>query len=335
MTQRPPHAASAPAPGIPSTLRTDWLTDELAGHGGVFVSGSRVSSQRICGEDFGGLLTLRVIGHFPHEMAQRVDRTQQRGWLPSHYQLMMAFVAVELPTQDEVDAFNPGRKLLEFRQYVEKLLNSGGAARVWVSLIAFHQARGTLFGRLWVRDEALGFAGGLEDAWAYAQAINGARAPLAGDDPARVKPINRSLNDSFQNWTRSYLTGQLAINDIDALVRLPVSGSGSRTVAVLELKRSGLAGWRPYLDDVPNYMLYKAVARQAGHAIDLTVRYAYRNPARDSRAAEIHVLSSVSHDRILGFSKTVSGHDASSTVAALLTELSRMIDRAYTSTTRR
>src|SRR2546430_12686006 len=40
----------------------------------------------------------------------------------------------------------------------------------------------------------------------YAAILNKLRDPSASDEPSEVKPINSTMNDVFQRWTRTYLT---------------------------------------------------------------------------------------------------------------------------------
>ena len=61
-----------------------------------------------------------------------------------------------------------------------------------------------------------------------------------------VKPINKSVNDLFQVWSRSYLNPYCVVNDVDALVR------GEKSNKIIELKRRQAvhpkAAFSQYLD---------------------------------------------------------------------------------------
>src|ERR1041384_6200868 len=97
------------------TVRDDWLSDTLA-KARYFVSASPVTSKDYVDT---GLITLRFAAHHPAGMQRPRDLPthHRRIWLPSHYDLMMAFLAVELDSEDQIAQFQPKRKLLRLASY--------------------------------------------------------------------------------------------------------------------------------------------------------------------------------------------------------------------------
>ncbi len=254
-----------------TTRREDWLNDSLASKG-FFVSGSPVTSRRFVTD---ALLSLRFVVHFPTYMQPPEDLSQheRRLWLPSHYQVMMGFLAIELATQRQVDQFEVTSSLDGLHRRLSDLFSTP------IAIVAY-TSENTPAGipeRFWVRDRngAVQIEGLVRPA-EYGRVINERRNPLERGEP-QMKPINKTINDVFQRWTRAQLSGQLAINDLDAL-RSITSTAGNPVVLILELKRSGfdIRDWTPFLDDVPNYMLAKACARKHHDALDVTIHY---NPA--------------------------------------------------------
>ena len=73
------------------------------------------------------------------------------------------------------------------------------------------------------------------------------------------KEINKTSNDSFQNWTREHLSRNCVINDIDAI--------DLDKKIIYELKRiehSNLNIWKPFIDDSANYKALIAISEQLG-----------------------------------------------------------------------
>jgi hypothetical protein len=71
--------------------------------------------------------------------------------------------------------------------------------------------------------------------------------------PGCYKPCNRSINDVFQVWSRTYLPANSCVNDIDVL-----QFSGTKLfdgrMRLVELKRVACpATWGPYVTDRSNY----------------------------------------------------------------------------------
>ena len=235
----------------PSTARSDWFSDELARREGCFVSASETTSARFVER---GLVTVRLVGHFPPEFPPPQDAALRRQWIPPYYRLLMLFVAVEFEAQSSVDAFSPSSRLSRLRAWL------AATFAVPTAIVAFAReaTEEGLFPSLWVHDPGLVEPAAVVDPYTYADRLNRRRNPLVGDDPTQVKPINKSINDMFQRWTRAYLTGQLSINDLDAIVHLDAPSR----VFILEVKRSNVSNWTPDLNDVPNFMLMKAASRQ-------------------------------------------------------------------------
>ncbi|WP_235201209.1 hypothetical protein, partial [Pseudomonas aeruginosa] len=110
------------------------------------------------------------------------------------------------------------------------------------------------------------------------------------------KAINKSLNDVFQIFTRSLVSWQFSINDVDVLVTAPGG------VIFLELKRSSVTPWQPYLDDAANYLLMRSLTRLVPKGIDFTLRYDLDRPTE----VEVHTILGISREVIPGFRKKVS-----------------------------
>ena len=155
----------------------------------------------------------------------------------------------------------------------------------------------------------------------FASELNKRRGGRSEDEPEVIKKINKTENDVFQNFTRTMLSRQFSINDIDVLVKTP------RGIATLELKRSSKNPWSPYLDDVPNYLLLRSLSIKLSSAIDFTIHYDQDQPGE----IEIHTILSISRDSIPGFSKLISASDANSAISILLDTLKDPNVRPYSS----
>lgn len=115
--------------------------------------------------------------------------------------------------------------------------------------------------------------------------------PALTDNPGVYKRINRTVNDSFQQWTRSNLSRYLVINDFDALLL------GERATTVLELKRvqEDLMTWRPYLDDSANYATIQAICNRS----DTTFRViAYQS--NNAEHVALHEVTMAAREKIQG-----------------------------------
>ena len=305
------------------TFRNDWLNDGLA-MARFIVSACPSTSKRYLDN---GILTLRFAAHFPPNMQppNNLTQEQRRGWLPSHYQLMMGFLVVELSTQLLVDQFSPNQKLMELVEYIRRYF----LTPIAVVVISEEVSSTGMGSHFWVDDEQLNVKG-LVNPKEYAQAINNQRNPTIWDEP-QIKQINKSINDIFQRWTRAYLSGQLSINDVDAFT-LVTTSSGKKVIVICELKRSKikLKDWQPYLDDVPNYMLAKACTLKIPQSIDLTIHYSEEN----KNQVAIHLLGAVTWEGISGFRKIISGENSNDVITKIQCYISEMLDDAYTSINR-
>ena len=109
---------------------------------------------------------------------------------------------------------------------------------------------------------------------------------------AEVKEINKSTNDTFQDWGRSNLSKYLVVNDFDA-----IGSPDSKLKIVYELKRvqEDLITWRPYLDDSSNYASLKLLCERAGLRMRVI---AYQADKLDLVA--VHHIASISKESIVG-----------------------------------
>lgn len=301
------------------TERDDWLSDTLA-KAKYFVSGSPVTSKDYVDS---GLVTLRFAAHHPAgiQRPKELASDYRRIWLPSHYDLMMSFLAIELEDEEQVTQFQPKQKLLTLASYINKLFS------IPVSIVAFSSdTPGKLNERFWVRDAGVKVDGLISPA-EYARLLNEMRNPLDWDEPQK-KDLNRSLNDHFQMWTRAYLSGQLSINDVDALKTIERKGSDN-IILICELKRpkEDVESWMPYLNDVPNFMLAKSIARSSGNAIDVTIQY---NNNQEKKIS-VHIITHVTKERITGFRKVIAGESREEIVTNIQKYISDICDRVYTS----
>jgi hypothetical protein len=269
------------------TLRNDWLTRGLEGLPNTFVSGSPLHSQRLVPT---ATVTLRMAGHFPPQITPPSDPAERARWLPPFYELMTFFVCVELSTQAAVDSFQYSQheKLCKFFEWFE------GHVAAPVALLAFPgQGFDQNHGMFWIMDRKASIDGLAVPPKDYATTLNQLRNPLPFDEPREVKAINSSINDTFQWWTRTYLTKQLSVNDLDAISW--DRATPGKTV-IIELKRSSQKGWLPYLNDVPNYMLSKALVRTMPGSVDLTIRYDKDHPY----SIDCFSIGSISREVITG-----------------------------------
>ena len=268
---------------VKKTIREDWLSRELDAQRRTLISGSPEWSRRLIPD---GLVTLRAIAHFPRECHPPRDVAARRLWLPPHYDLMQIFITVELADAAAVRAFElaPEAKLL--------LLCGTVAARasVPIALVAFQQASDpedeehhfAVPTHFKVTDKDLGLDGALITPEQYAELVNNRRSPPDLKDPG-IKEVNGSVNDVFHWWSRRFLSPQLAINDIDAIYNLRKAESGK--TFILELKRSDVRNWLPYLDDVPNFMLLRSLQNGIKETRSVIIQYGKIDNSR------LHILT--------------------------------------------
>lgn len=85
------------------------------------------------------------------------------------------------------------------------------------------------------------------------------------------KKINVSLNDSFQLWTRTYLSKYITFNDFDAF-----KFTESEMLNLIELKRpdqSTIQTWFPYKADVANYKACLNISNSSNSTKFCTIAY--------------------------------------------------------------
>lgn len=112
--------------------------------------------------------------------------------------------------------------------------------------------------------------------------------PKITQNPGTFKEINRTINDSFQKWTRLHLSKYLVINDFDIIIP-------SQSL-MIELKRVAerIENWRPYLDDKGNYLALSNICRTNNLRM-YTVAYNY-----DHEVVALHELITINDYTITG-----------------------------------
>ncbi len=296
------------------TNREDWLTAALADRAHVFVSGSPSFADRA---QMKWVPVLRVAGHFPQGIVPPEGENRQ-SWLPPYYKIMTLFMTLEMPTQQDVDAYAPSSADLNILEWVRRTFN------LPIDLVAYpaQYNEAGLFDRIWV--DAGGAEKGLMSPQQYADQLNQQRAGLKDEEPARQKLVNKTVNDPFQRLTRSLLSRQLAINDLDALVVL------DGTIAVIELKRSNMRPWAPFLDDVPNFILMRSLSRAIPLVFDVLVQYSETITV----SAHLHHILGIDRERLTGYGIEISGTDGPNVVEHLVERLQNPTPRAYSSQNR-
>lgn len=92
------------------------------------------------------------------------------------------------------------------------------------------------------------------------------------DSTARFqKPLNTGqVNDPLHLWSRSLVSSNLIVADIDAMCLLPPG----EPLGLVEIKRSGVTPWKPYRNDARNYALLRSMALGSDEAaFDLVIHY--------------------------------------------------------------
>ncbi|SFM80881.1 hypothetical protein [Methanolobus profundi] len=102
------------------------------------------------------------------------------------------------------------------------------------------------------------------------------------------KKVNRSVNDTFQTWTRNNLSRFLVINDFDIII--------PRKSLIIELKRieEDINSWKPYLDDKSNYLALMKICSL--NNLEMKV-IAYQE---DANKVALHSLKNVYKSKIIG-----------------------------------
>ncbi len=110
--------------------------------------------------------------------------------------------------------------------------------------------------------------------------------PKIIENPGTFKEINKSINDSFQIWTRSNLSKYIVINDFDLFI--------PKKSLIIELKRvqERIEDWRPYLDDKGNYLSLLNICKSNGLEM-LVIAYNYNR-----KEIALHIINEV-NDRVI------------------------------------
>lgn len=112
--------------------------------------------------------------------------------------------------------------------------------------------------------------------------------PKIVQNPGTFKDINRSINDSFQVWTRKNLSKYLVVNDFDMIV--------PKKSMIFEFKRiqEDISSWKPYLDDKSNYLALMKICES--NNLEMKV-IAY---GQEAHKVALHDLKDVNDDTIIG-----------------------------------
>jgi hypothetical protein len=114
-----------------------------------------------------------------------------------------------------------------------------------------------------------------------------------------VKPINKSINDAFQVWSRTFLSPKCVVNDLDALA------VGQKRNKIIELKRpiEDVAEWKPYRNDLSNYHRNSELALKTSSEI---INIAYNQKSTSGKLVQIFTtpVNDV-NSRIISYSKLV------------------------------
>ena len=97
-----------------------------------------------------------------------------------------------------------------------------------------------------------------------------------------TKQINKTINDTFQQWTRRELTSKCVVNDIDGIFLR----NGKCILIELKRVKDRLHEWRPFLDDLPNYKALKVISKSINAEVYL---YAYNENQSDHVAFHFHL----------------------------------------------
>jgi hypothetical protein len=113
------------------------------------------------------------------------------------------------------------------------------------------------------------------------------------NDAGVQKAINRTSNDSFQDWGRSNLSRYIVINDIDAITL----DDANTVKKIFELKRvqEDIQTWEPYVDDATNYQSLIRMSRVSGVEFH-TLAY---QPEITNKVA-LHIIDEADKNKIVG-----------------------------------
>jgi hypothetical protein len=112
------------------------------------------------------------------------------------------------------------------------------------------------------------------------------------------KRINKSLNDSFQLWTKQYLSKFISCNDIDAFSLL------ENKILMLELKRpkQNVQKWMPYVDDYSNYS--SGIIMETNNPLIEFTTVSYNE--NQSNCVGIYKINHASKEKIMGINRLKS-----------------------------
>lgn len=97
--------------------------------------------------------------------------------------------------------------------------------------------------------------------------------PYLVGQTSNLKPINRSFNDYFHKWARSYMKGFQ--NDIDCFIK------PNEEIHMFELKRpkESVDTWKPYLADANNYIEFSNLCKQNFYRLT-NIAYSQSEPGK-------------------------------------------------------
>ena len=246
---------------------TNWLLDRLSVEAVGLISNDRAYAAR---HGIDGRISLRCIAHHPAGYVR--SKYPGSSKYPPYYIMMCVFIVIEMTCDPHPDALvniNIG--------FINRLRDKVRLRMEQVPLVDVLFVP-TLRN---AEPEEIVFCVITEDqpnprlmrAREYAKEINAKRQAPDRRDPI-IKPINLAHEDRprdvFHWWSREFLTGQLAINDLDWI--FPVFEEDLKLVLV-ELKKSSIKEWWPYERDMPNFLLLNAVARALGACKTIIVHF--------------------------------------------------------------
>jgi len=105
-----------------------------------------------------------------------------------------------------------------------------------------------------------------------------------------IKDINKTINDSFQAWTRKYLSKYIVVNDFDSL------SITQRIVFEFKRVKESIETWLPYLDDYSNYSTLMNLCKGSDRVKLRVIAY---SPEKNSLIS-LHIITSAGKDVIEG-----------------------------------
>lgn len=199
-----------------TTEKKDWLNDYLGNKDSFYVSSHNSFNAKVELPDSYDI-SIRFVGN------QRMD-----------YEFLLVLIVDSLDLKHLTDNSKVDNFMILFSKKFNKQLHIIIAQKDVSSDIFFTSTKTSDFKKYSSKE--------LRD---YFTKIN----PNITNETGVLKEINKTMNDSFQYWTRNNLSKYITVNDIDAFF---ISDS---IVFILELKRvkEDLKTWLPYIDDISNY----------------------------------------------------------------------------------